>query len=99
MATTLKEAGVPESQKGEHKNAKHHSRGKCRKCYNAFRKAQWQKKTKLSKQWTKNPCAAALVLKGASLFGMRTSRKTSRIGRSWKRSRYQSHVSNTFFGA
>ncbi len=62
MATTLKEAGVPESQKGEHKNAKHHSRGKCRKCYNAFRKAQWQKKTKLSKQWTKNPCAAALVL-------------------------------------
>jgi hypothetical protein len=32
-------------------------------------------------------------------FGSRTSRITSRMGRSRKRSRYQSHVSSTFLGA
>jgi hypothetical protein len=57
MAITVKEANVPVAQKCEHKTAKHHSRGKCLPCYHAFRKTQWQRKTKVSKQWAKNPYA------------------------------------------
>ncbi len=36
--TTVKNADVPAAQKCKHSNAPHHSRGKCKPCYRAFRK-------------------------------------------------------------
>lgn len=57
--TTVKNADVPAAQKCKHSNAPHHSRGKCKPCYRAFRKQQWQRKTKLSRSWAKSPYQAA----------------------------------------
>jgi len=39
-------AHVPASQQCEHKSAKHHSRGKCVKCYNATRNKKSSKPAK-----------------------------------------------------
>jgi hypothetical protein len=49
----LVRAHEPKSEQCEHKTAKHHSRGKCAKCYRRFRRTQAQRKTKLAKTWSK----------------------------------------------
>jgi len=41
-------AHVPASQQCEHKSAKHHSRGKCTSCYNAWRNNKPKKSAKKS---------------------------------------------------